>query len=320
MRAKKRVMRPDTYRFEGPEKKLEIILFAPGNALRSRHNERWERVAAASGSQIVSRKITAHIDAYVLSESSLFVWDDRILMITCGRTRLIDAIPSIMEIIDRKAVAFVFYERKNFIFPRDQPSDFESDVAYISEFFPGKSYRLGPANLDHVHVFYSSHASAPNARDVTLQILMHDLAPAVITAFSSQKTTQAVQQRQIAGLMRLYPQMLTDSHIFSPFGFSLNGILGRCYLTIHITPQANGSYASFETNIIEENYTNVIEAVLSAFQPGKFSLALTTSTDEHTIPLHAGVGNVSRAFRATEKSLYEFDSGYAVSFRNYIQN
>lgn len=42
------------------------------------------------------------------------------------------------------------------------------------------------------------------------------------------------------------------------------------YMTIHITPEAEFSYVSFESNIPQSSYMNVIARVLETFRPGKF--------------------------------------------------
>ena len=104
-------------RFEGPEKKLEIILSDPQTGLRDNSDGRWDRVVRASGAEILKRKYGNNLDSYLLSESSLFVWDDRILIITCGRTTPVKALPVMLEFIAADNVAYLFYERKNLNFP-----------------------------------------------------------------------------------------------------------------------------------------------------------------------------------------------------------
>ena len=42
------------------------------------------------------------------------------------------------------------------------------------------------------------------------------------------------------------------------------------YMTIHITPEAEFSYVSFESNIPQSSYLDVIRRVLDTFRPGKF--------------------------------------------------
>ena len=305
-------------KFEGPEKKLEIILFTPQPDLRSNEDGRWNRIVKSSQADIISWKSSKYLDAYLLSESSLFVWQDRILMITCGQTTLVNAIPEILDYVDKRNVGLVFYERKNLMFPQKQSADFEDDVACIEKYFPGKSYRLGPANHDHIHVFYSSHAPVSIEKDVTLQILMHDLAHSVSKTFMTAGTMPQDWIFENSGLNRIFPHMHTDSHLFTPYGYSINGIKEKKYFTVHVTPQPAGSYASFETNVIGNDYSGVIADVVSIFKPKKFSLLLTTSMDEQCLKLHHTINDAVAGYTTTEKSLYEFDCGYAVTFLNNV--
>jgi len=306
-------------KFEGSEKKIEIILFSPQPGLRSNRDGRWDKVVKASRATIISKISSKEMDAYLLSESSLFVWDDRILMITCGRTTLIQALPEILNIVDKSNVAFLFYERKNFLFPKEQPSSFEDDVDFIVKYFPGKFYKLGPVNDDHVNVFYSSHANAKAAQDSTLQLLMHRLDLSAMNSFCEPYVTTPEQAGKISGLDIICPWMMKDSFLFSPCGYSLNGISDIRYFTIHVTPEPGGSYASFETNIIEKDYSKLIKDVISVFKPGKFSLVFTTSINKECLSLHSEVANAVPGYRVTDKTLYEFDCGYSVSFLNYVQ-
>jgi S-adenosylmethionine decarboxylase len=77
--------------FEGSEKKIEIIFKPSAPNLRALGKPFWEDVVWASGAKILSQVSNEHMDAYLLSESSLFVYDRYLVMITCGRTRLIQA-------------------------------------------------------------------------------------------------------------------------------------------------------------------------------------------------------------------------------------
>ena len=308
-----------TAKFEGPEKKLEIILFTPQVGLHSNRDGQWNRVVEASRAVIISGISTDDLDAYLLSESSLFVWNDRILMITCGKTTLIQAVPELLKIVNKDQIAFVFYERESFMFPHEQPSNFEDDVASMVQYFPGKSYRLGPANYDHIHVFYSSQTNDALSRDATFQLLMHGLDPSVLEIFTLNNGSTGDEIEKLSGLNRIYPQMLKHSHLFSPYGYSLNGIFKQNYFTIHVTPQPEGSYASFETNVIENDYFGLTNEVISIFKPEKFSLVLTTSIDERFRTTHSTVADAVPAYFRAEKSLYEFDCGYAITFLNYIR-
>ena len=71
---------------------------------------------------IVSRTSNAHFDAYVLSESSLFVYPDRLVLKTCGTTKLLAAVPKVLALattlgMDARRCK---YSRASFLFPEHQ--------------------------------------------------------------------------------------------------------------------------------------------------------------------------------------------------------
>jgi S-adenosylmethionine decarboxylase len=70
----------------------------------------------------VSRTSSAHVDAYVLSESSLFVYADRLVLKTCGTTRLLEAVPELLALAAGLGLAArrCKYSRASFLFPEHQ--------------------------------------------------------------------------------------------------------------------------------------------------------------------------------------------------------
>jgi len=306
-------------KFEGPEKKIKVSLSAPQEGLRSNSDGRWSRIVNASSARIISSISTDCLDAYLLSESSLFVWEDAVLIITCGKTNPVNAFHEIIDAVTEKSVASVFYERKNFMFPREQPSDFEKEIKSIADRFPGKSRRHGPADRDHIHSFYSSPVNTALNPDDTLQLLMHDLDPSVMEFFSIKNTNTSDQARKKSGLDQLYPYMATDCHLFAPYGFSLNGIFEHQYFTIHITPQREGSYASFETNVREKNYTKVTEKVLSIFKPGRFTTVHMTNVNDSRFALNNDAMDVISGYRVAERNIKKIECGHTVTFMNLVK-
>lgn len=304
--------------FEGSEKKLEFILHPETHPAVSAGEGEWERVVRSCGADIVSRMAAPSARAFVLSESSLFVWEDRILLITCGQTNLVRAVPEIVDIVGRENVALVFYERKNMHFPHMQPTDFETDVRRLRNHFPGKSRRLGPADDDHVNVFCSTPTAASPEFDGTLQVLMHDLAPEVMDHFSAGAAGQAAPEMPVSRLSGLCRGMQTDSHFFKPRGYSLNGIRGKHYCTVHVTPQPEGSYASFETNTAGGDLSGMIEETIAIFRPGRFSVVWAANGGGRgPFPDAVGNGRIS-GYAITEKSGCAFDCGYTATLANYV--
>lgn len=303
--------------FEGPEKKLEIILNSPCSNLRSNQDGRWERVVNASRSHIISSISAEGVDAYLLSESSLFVWEDRILMITCGKTTLVNAVPEILRLTGRRNVARVFYERKNMLYPDQQSTQFDDDVARLADFFSGRAHLLGAAADDHVHL-YSAGAGAPQPPgQATLQVLMHDLAPAVQACFSVRRAGTAARAETLCGLDRVYPDMARDSHLFSPHGYSANAVAGKSYHTVHVTPQPQNSYASFETNRFERDYAGRLHQVVSIFKPRRLMVLVTTARKSLGPQPHPSANATLQGYRLTRSDRHDFDCGTTVSISNH---
>ncbi|MCP4160364.1 MAG: hypothetical protein GY760_09845 [Deltaproteobacteria bacterium] len=299
-------------KFEGPEKKLEILLNKKLPDLKDNSCKKWDRVVKKSHAKIISYISNGTLDAYLLSESSLFVWDDRILMITCGDTTLVDAIPDILEIIgDAKPV--LFYECRNFNFPKLQPSDFDKDIEKIKKHIDGSFCRLGPSSSNHINVFSSEVSQTNQSADETLQILMDDFDPSLLDKFSNGNGNNVNNIITKTGIADIYDGMKLDAYLFSPHGFSINGILNKSYFTIHVTPQSKFSYVSFETNFIEDNYTETIKKVVSIFKPEHFSVILTTNQNSTDDKMYS----VNEGYKITENEHSTLNSGYKVVFRNY---
>jgi S-adenosylmethionine decarboxylase len=91
-----------------------------------------------------------------------------------------------------------------------------------------------------------------------------------------------------------YPDSRIDAYLFTPCGFSANAVVpavegetGSHYFTVHVTPEPNCSYASFETNVPAlqkgRDTAEIVSNVVDIFKPGRFSVTLfeaKTSFDE----------------------------------------
>lgn len=305
--------------FEGPEKKLEVILSAPQTGLRDNTDRRWDRVVRACGAEIIKRECAAKLDSYLLSESSLFVWNDRILLITCGKTTPTKALPIILKYVAKPQIAYLFYERKNLNFPNEQPTDVDDDLAYLRTHFAGNSIRLGPACGDHLHVFYYAKPNGCPLPDTSVQILMHDIDPAVATTFYYDSTDIDRQNEMLTRLKTLYPAMKVENHFFYPQGYSLNGISEDNYFTIHVTPQPEASYVSFESNMFNHESAGVVQKIISLFNPLRFSVVLTATTKGQFEDLHNRVMVEPPGYQAIDQTFCEFDHHYTTIFSNFLK-
>ncbi|KAI7865642.1 adenosylmethionine decarboxylase [Mucor mucedo] len=102
-----------------------------------------------------------YVDAYVLSESSMFVYPHKIILKTCGTTTLLLAVSRLLEIAKSycgfEKVWRVFYSRKSFLFPERQVGphrSWEEEVAFLDGFFDaGSSYKIGKETQDQWHLY-----------------------------------------------------------------------------------------------------------------------------------------------------------------------
>ncbi|RKF57534.1 S-adenosylmethionine decarboxylase proenzyme [Erysiphe neolycopersici] len=168
--------------FEGPEKLLEVW-FAPNpnacppgvkkNGLKSVHVQKWKEMLNLVNCKILSVIETEHVDAYLLSESSMFVFPHKLILKTCGTTTLLFGLSRILSIafVDAgfpknektatdKVYAIpyrVFYSRKKFLFPDKQQGPhrcWENEVEFLDNIFEGGSaYMVGKVNGDHWYLY-----------------------------------------------------------------------------------------------------------------------------------------------------------------------
>lgn len=285
--------------FEGPEKNLEID-FKVGvghvNGFREIARPEIDAMLEAGQCMILSKTSNEHIDAYVLSESSMFVYSHKVVMKTCGTTTLLKCLPFIRKYADSLGmeIEWVSYSRKNYSFPEEQVyphTSFQTEVSFLSEFFPdGSAHVLGPLNHDHWYIyvwdaeehepvgFSSVHRplSGPASNESTLHVLMQDMHPTVAQKFFKEADPTMTSRRMTieSGIRDLVPGAVLDDFAFDPCGYSMNGILFDAYYTIHITPESHCSYVSFETNARLRCYESLLKNVIRCFRPAKYSVSV----------------------------------------------
>ncbi|VDN07664.1 unnamed protein product [Thelazia callipaeda] len=226
------------------------------------------------------------MDSYVLSESSMFVSNFRIILKTCGTTRLLHAVERILQLAkvycNMDNVISVFYSRKNFMQPGQQPfphSSFETEVDYLEKYFPGGSaYYIGPQRKDcwFLYTMVVPKAAFPFPEH-TLEILMTELPEDVLSVFTTIVSKDGKDCRMKSAINTIIPlDTIVHEELFNPCGYSLNGLIPKSdqYITIHVTPEPNFSYVSFETNQNTLNLCEQMLEVVEIFRPKKFLLTI----------------------------------------------
>ena len=250
--------------FEGAEKKLEILFSKEENLLK-KPERFWEKALRAGGADIISSRDFSGGRSYILSESSLFLWPRRLILITCGKTRLARSFLRILKGFSKNSLEMVFFQRKNEFFPQEQKSSFKEDVRLIQKKLKGQSYQFGPLSGRHFFLFHSEGPFRPEPSDQTLELLMYDSR-----LIGNRLKREAIMNLK-ARLLQMFPGFELHDHLFEPPGWSANGFRGEEYYTFHITPGEPFFYASFETNF-RQSLSHIGEKARLLFSPKDFDV------------------------------------------------
>ncbi|URE05452.1 S-adenosylmethionine decarboxylase proenzyme [Musa troglodytarum] len=284
--------------FEGYEKRLEVtfseapIFVDPqGRGLRAISRAQIDSLLDLARCTIVSQLSNKDFDSYVLSESSLFVYPYKIILKTCGTTKLLLSIPRILDLAADLSLSVLSakYSRGTFIFPGAQPSphrSFSEEVSVLNNFFGslksgGNAYVIGDPSMPNRkwHIYYATQK--PELPLVTLEMCMTGLDAERASIFfknSVDGQTCAKEMTKLSGISDIIPEMEICDFDFEPCGYSMNGIHGPALSTIHVTPEDGFSYASYEAmgfNPHSLNCHDLVERVLGCFGPSEFSVAVT---------------------------------------------
>lgn len=292
--------------FEGSEKKVEMVTDPEAGSLHTLGRNFWTGMVAKAQAEILDTLSNEHCDAYLLSESSLFVWHDRFLMLTCGTTTLVDATLHFLDHFPLKHILFASFQRKNEYLSHLQKSSFEEDIERLSQRFKGVAFRLGHLDSHHNYVFHMDKPYQPDANDNTSELLMYHIKGKNADYLRSEGQT-VENIRSLLRLDDILPGFAISDWLFEPFGYSLNAIKGDRYATFHITPQEDSSYVSFETNLNLER-SNVIPVLLEALNPGCWDLIGFNAKQK--LP-------ENHDFLCMSRCDLPLDCGYDMSFRHY---
>lgn len=178
--------------FEGSEKRLEVDFAATCSAeeasnwsgMRALNRDQLDRICQYAKCCIVSTRRTEHFDAYVLSESSMFVYPRRFVLKTCGTTTLLHALEEILSAA--KLVGLrpcrVKFTRACFQFPSNQPfphDSFENETIFMKNILKNaslehfKAFQLGDSlKWPRWHVFVATNDNLPMGAPFTLECCM----------------------------------------------------------------------------------------------------------------------------------------------------
>ena len=296
--------------FEGAEKKVEIVVDKECGALLNWPSQRWAELLRSCGANILSEIKNHQLKAFLLSESGMFVWDNRILLLTCGQTRLIESVLHFIKEVGAKHIKSIIFQRKNESLSHLQPSDFYSDVEKMRTLIGGKALRFGKIHGHHNLLFHSNGPFYPDENDTTTELLMYDLGQ----GFANFLTRSHIRPEEIRShfvFEDILGDFSVDDFCFHPCGYSLNAIKGQNYYTVHITPQGPSSYASFETNVpVDASIEKIFFHLLDILNPCSFDLM--TFNNRYSF-------NFGNPYFQVNRFGEHLSNGYNVDFRSFYK-
>lgn len=298
--------------FEGSEKKANIIVDTKQlSLLDDITHEFWLAFVQRCNARILSLIENEHCKAFLLSESSLFVWHDRLLILTCGNTRLVHSVEYFIQQIGMNKIHQISYQRKNEYFAHAQLSSFGDDIVLLGQYVNGQAFRFGELDGHHNYIFHQDNDYQAHREDKSYELVAYQISQQATNKLTTVGLS-SYEIRQFLQLDRLLLGFKLDDFVFKPFGYSINAIKGRQYLTIHITPQANSSYVSIQANI---NLIALAPDFLAILAPKSIDL-LTVNEFEFSA--------LSQQFipkSYISKSLFkqQLNNNEQVCFANYIQ-
>ncbi|MFT6900269.1 MAG: S-adenosylmethionine decarboxylase [Colwellia sp.] len=297
--------------FEGSVKKAEILIDGKQlSLLIDIDDDFWSELVNCSRAHILSSIQNKYCKAFLLSESSLFVWQDRILILTCGETQLVKAVEFFIQKLGKEMIKQITYQRKNEYFANAQPSCFGDDIKLINQYLPGKAYRFGEMDSHHNYVFHLDNDFIADTDDITYELLAYQISEQA-SKHLTQANLSAQEIRDFLCIDKILPGFIIDDFVFSPYGYSLNALNEQQYLTIHVTPQIDSSYISFESNI---DLLTLAPTLLEILAPKSFDLMSFNEQafEEKLIAL------IPAKYVSKSRVCKKLSNGYLVNFANYI--
>ncbi|KAG1676546.1 hypothetical protein FOA52_000089 [Chlamydomonas sp. UWO 241] len=323
--------------FEGSEKRLEVDFHlptdgsAPDNGLRALARAHLDELMTLAHCCIVSSRSNAAFDAYVLSESSLFVYPAKWILKTCGTTRLLQSVPRLLELASTLGMApsRVKFSRATYLFAEQQHfphTSFDDEVEFLDDQFcgpigaPGKAHVLGdPDEGLQWHKYVAGRVDGAPAPTFNLEICMTDLGEAAARQFfRTEDFVSASATTRDTGILGLKPRADIDDYVFEPCGYSMNGIDGTGLITIHITPEKGFSYASVEVSGSAADVGDadaLLAAAIRIFNPGMASMALSVDRAD-AAPAFGALESLPTGYTCPHASVKRLECGGSVTYYN----
>ncbi|RWW37447.1 hypothetical protein BHE74_00057439 [Ensete ventricosum] len=324
--------------FEGFEKRLELHFSGDDPlGLRGLCVDALDEVLDAVHCTVVSAAGNRYFDAYILSESSLFVYPYKIIVKTCGTTQLLRSIPLLLRHAADLGLRLraCRYSRGCFIFPDAQPfphSSFGEEVIFLDDCLPPtlcfRKASVLPSSSSHSWHVYSAATPGRRSRSTTftVEVCMTDLDITLARRFFRKEADEwsgddaGSDMTASTEVGAINPRALVCSFAFHPCGYSMNSLDRDRYSTIHVTPEDRHSYASFECVGRSDETIKWLRRALDVFRPGAVSVSLCMASGGDDCQACSAVADVLQllGFVCRSQAAEEFPGTGTVTYQTFV--
>lgn len=246
--------------YEGTEKRLQIT--TKETDLLQFPESFWREMLSQAGASILSKIKNEHVHAYLLSESSLFIWKNKLLLITCGNTHLVKAALFFQHKVGKQQLLSLLFHRHQAYQPALQQSDFKQDCELLQKQLQGKILHWSGNYQGDLFFFGTRRVADIECKQI---LMLHGLSGQFAQQLQSgEASTQQIEQT--LALKAFFPELSIDQFSFNPKGYSLNAIYEKEYLTIHITPETLSTYLSLESSFSEQKISPYLSHLDNLFK------------------------------------------------------
>eukprot|EP01055_Gregarina_sp_Pseudo9_P000249 Gregarina_sp_Pseudo_9__248@NODE_115_length_4185_cov_38_836469_g107_i0_p2_GENE_NODE_115_length_4185_cov_38_836469_g107_i0NODE_115_length_4185_cov_38_836469_g107_i0_p2_ORF_typecomplete_len309_score91_48SAM_decarbox/PF01536_16/6_4e48_NODE_115_length_4185_cov_38_836469_g107_i031424068 len=256
--------------FEGVEKRLVVEVAAGGSGLKPLDltADDWTPILTAAQCEILSQRELQKQKIFLLSESTLAVWESGFVLKTCGKTSPLKALSKMLTLYPSLTheITWLAYSRSDFAQPESQlwpHQSFEQEVCFLRETYAAtRSVSLAAGGRSFHVAFFSGGACGPTR--VFEEVLLFGVREDCVAALAgAQPSPPGVP----SPLRRAFGDGVLDEFWFEPQGYSCNALQPAQFFDCHISPEPETSYASLEKGTLGERDAVDLEQFASLFGP-----------------------------------------------------
>mgnify|MGYP005991546073 CR=1 FL=1 len=235
-------------------------------------------------------------------------------MLTCGTTTLVNSLNAFLDYVESSnkgqldQIQSIIFQRKNEYQSHLQKTSFEQDIIKLEQRLSGVAFQLGNLDSHHNYIYHLDKPYTPAQTDKTFELLMYHIDGEAADYLRTERQC-AEKIKHLLNLEGLLPGFEINDYVFEPFGYSMNAIKDDKYATMHITPQENSSYVSFETNLdINEHEMNIFAHLVQQLNPCSFDI-ICFNADIDIESKHSLMNQVEQPLSC----------GYTMGFKEYMR-